>query len=253
MEKAIIGRKIGMSQIFDEAGKVIPVTVIEAGPCVVVQKKTEEKDGYNAVQLGFQDVPERKLTKPEMGHLNKAGVAPKKYLREFDLENGLQSAEPGSPVLLSFGGNDVDYDWAAISETPKERHDPHVLPEQFAENMAQMVRDARGAGLIPVLLTLPPIDSERYFSWVTRGLEKGENVLRWLGDVERIYRTHRGYSEILCQVARTVNAHLIDVRGAFERAGDSLRRLCVDGIHPNAEGHALIGQALTEYALAHGF
>ena len=156
-------------------------------------------------------------------------------------------------MLLSFGGNDVDYDWVAISETPKERHDPHVLPEQFAENMAQMVRDARGAGLIPVLLTLPPIDSERYFSWVTRGLEKGENVLRWLGDVERIYRTHRGYSEILCQVARTVNAHLIDVRGAFERAGDSLRRLCVDGIHPNAEGHALIGQALTEYALAHGF
>ena len=74
MEKAIIGRKIGMSQIFDEAGKVIPVTVIEAGPCVVVQKKTEEKDGYNAVQLGFQDVAERKLTKPEQGHLKKAEV-----------------------------------------------------------------------------------------------------------------------------------------------------------------------------------
>ena len=73
MEKAIIGRKIGMSQIFDEAGKVIPVTVIEAGPCVVVQKKTEEKDGYNAVQLGYGDVAERKLTKPELGHLKKAG------------------------------------------------------------------------------------------------------------------------------------------------------------------------------------
>ena len=75
MEKAIIGKKIGMSQIFDEAGKVIPVTVIEAGPCTVVQKKTEEKDGYNAVQLGFQDVAERKLSKPEQGHLKKAGVA----------------------------------------------------------------------------------------------------------------------------------------------------------------------------------
>ena len=85
--KAIIGKKVGMSQVFDENGKVIPVTVIEAGPCAVVQKKTEEKDGYNAVQLGFGDVPERKLTKPEMGHLNKAGVGPKKYLREFDLEN----------------------------------------------------------------------------------------------------------------------------------------------------------------------
>ena len=84
--KAIIGKKVGMSQIFDENGRVIPVTVIEAGPCAVVQKKTSEKEGYNAVQLGYEDVPERKLTKGEMGHLNKAGVAPKKYLREFDLD-----------------------------------------------------------------------------------------------------------------------------------------------------------------------
>ena len=88
--KAIIGKKVGMSQIFDENGHVIPVTVIEAGPCVVVQKKTSEKEGYEAVQLGYEDVPERKLTKPEMGHLNKAGVSPKKYLREFDLENAAE-------------------------------------------------------------------------------------------------------------------------------------------------------------------
>lgn len=87
MEKAIIGKKVGMTQIFDEAGKVIPVTVIEAGPCVVVQKKTVEKDGYTAVQLGFQDVPERKLTKGEQGHLKKAEVAMKKHLKEFALNN----------------------------------------------------------------------------------------------------------------------------------------------------------------------
>ena len=90
MEKAIIGRKIGMSQIFDEAGKVIPVTVIEAGPCVVVQKKTEEKDGYNAVQLGFQDIAERKLTKPEQGHLKKAEVPMKKVLKEFKLNKAAE-------------------------------------------------------------------------------------------------------------------------------------------------------------------
>ena len=88
--KAIIGKKVGMSQIFDENGRVIPVTVIEAGPCTVVQKKTSEKEGYEAVQLGFGDIAERKLTKPEMGHLNKAGVGPKKYLREFDLENAAE-------------------------------------------------------------------------------------------------------------------------------------------------------------------
>ena len=87
MKKAIIGKKVGMTQIFDANGKVIPVTVIEAGPCVVVQKKTVEKDGYSAVQLGFQDELERKLTKPEIGHLKKADVELKKFLREFRLEN----------------------------------------------------------------------------------------------------------------------------------------------------------------------
>ena len=76
-----------MSQIFDENGHVIPVTVIEAGPCVVTQKKTAEKDGYEAVQLGYEDVAEKKLSKPEVGHLNKAGVSPKKHLREFALDN----------------------------------------------------------------------------------------------------------------------------------------------------------------------
>ena len=86
MKKAIIGKKVGMTQIFDEAGKVIPVTVIEAGPCVVVQKKTVAKEGYTAVQLGYEDVPERKLTKPEKGHLAPAGCS-SKYLKEFRLEN----------------------------------------------------------------------------------------------------------------------------------------------------------------------
>ena len=87
MKKAIIGKKVGMTQIFDEAGKVVPVTVIEAGPCVVVQKMTDEKEGYTAVQLGFEDQIERKLTKPEKGHFDKAGVAYKKYLKEFRLED----------------------------------------------------------------------------------------------------------------------------------------------------------------------
>ena len=87
MKKGIIGKKIGMTQIFDEVGNVIPVTVIEAGPCVVAQKKTAEKDGYDAVQLGFMDVKEKHLTKPEKGHFEKAGVAPKKHLKEFRLDD----------------------------------------------------------------------------------------------------------------------------------------------------------------------
>ena len=87
MVKAIIGKKVGMTQIFDENGKVVPVTVIEAGPCTVVQKKTTEKDGYDSIQLGFGDVKERKLTKPELGHFKKAEVSAKKHLKEFRLDD----------------------------------------------------------------------------------------------------------------------------------------------------------------------
>ncbi len=86
MLKAILGKKIGMTQIFAEDGKVIPVTVVEAGPCVVVQLKTVEKDGYSAVQLGFGDIRERLANKPKTGHYKKAGVAVKRYLREFRTE-----------------------------------------------------------------------------------------------------------------------------------------------------------------------
>jgi large subunit ribosomal protein L3 len=85
MQKVIIGKKVGMSQIFDETGKVVPVTVIEAGPCVVTQVKTAEKDGYDAIQLGFEAVPEKKLTKPEAGHLKKAGTEMVRHLKEFRL------------------------------------------------------------------------------------------------------------------------------------------------------------------------
>lgn len=87
MTKGILGKKIGMTQVFDETGKVIPVTVIEAGPCVVVQKKTVEKDGYSAIQVGFEDIKENKLNKPLRGHFAKHGVKPKRYLRELRLKD----------------------------------------------------------------------------------------------------------------------------------------------------------------------
>mgnify|MGYP000844256634 CR=1 FL=1 len=87
MTKAIIGKKIGMTQIFDEAGNVVPVTVVEAGPCVVVQKKTVENDGYNSIQFGFGDMREKLANKPIKGHFAKADVAVKRTLKEFRLDN----------------------------------------------------------------------------------------------------------------------------------------------------------------------
>lgn len=85
MKNAILGKKIGMSQIFTDAGVVIPVTVVEAGPCFVSQIKTETVDGYNAVQLAFMDTKDNRLNKPEIGHLKKANLTAKKYLKEFKI------------------------------------------------------------------------------------------------------------------------------------------------------------------------
>lgn len=87
MKKGLIGRKVGMTQVFDDKGNVVPVTVVELGPCAVVQKKTVENDGYDAVQLGFDDKKITRVNKPMKGHFDKAGVAPKKALREFRLED----------------------------------------------------------------------------------------------------------------------------------------------------------------------
>ncbi len=98
MKKGIIGKKLGMTQIFDEKGNVIPVTLIEAGPCVVAQKKTIENDGYNAVQLAYEDV-KKNVNKPQLGHFKKAGVSPKRHLKEFRLED-CTALEVGSVVTV---------------------------------------------------------------------------------------------------------------------------------------------------------
>jgi large subunit ribosomal protein L3 len=87
MKKAIIGRKIGMTQIFDELGKVIPVSVVLAGPCVVVQKKTVEKDGYSSIQVGYEEIREKLVNKPVKGHYSKVNLAAKRFLRELRIQN----------------------------------------------------------------------------------------------------------------------------------------------------------------------
>ena len=99
MKKGIIGKKLGMTQIFDEKGNVIPVTLIEAGPCVVAQKKTVENDGYAAIQLAYEDAKEKHLTKAELGHFKKAGVSPKKHLKEFRLDD-TAAYEAGSVITV---------------------------------------------------------------------------------------------------------------------------------------------------------
>jgi len=99
MGKGILGKKLGMTQIFDDEGEAVPVTVIQADSNVVTMVRTEDSDGYSAVQLGFEEIPEHKLNRPERGHFDKAGVAPRKYLREFrNDDNAWEDVKPGDEV-----------------------------------------------------------------------------------------------------------------------------------------------------------
>lgn len=109
MKKAIMAKKVGMTQVFSENGTLIPVTVLEAGPCVVVQKKTVENDGYAAIQVGYTDKKVKAVTKPEKGHFDKANVAPKKYLKEFRLENA-DTFEVGAEIKADIfaAGDKID-------------------------------------------------------------------------------------------------------------------------------------------------
>jgi len=115
MKKSILARKVGMTQIFNEDGVLTPVTVLQAGPCVVTQVKTSDKDGYDAVQVGFEDIREKLVTKGEMGVFNKAGVSAKRFVRELKLENASEYA-PGQEIKADIFAAGDHIDATAISK-----------------------------------------------------------------------------------------------------------------------------------------
>jgi acyl-CoA thioesterase-1 len=147
-------------------------------------------------------------------------------------------------VVLEFGGNDCDYNWAQIAADPEGSHQPNTRLGDFTGKYAEMVRIIREAGSRPVLLSLPPIDAQRYFRWVSRGIS-GENILRWLGDVEHIYRWHEMYNLAVARLAAALDVPFADITSPFLETKDYGSLLCGDGIHPNESGHALIGSVLT--------
>ena len=124
MKKFILGKKVGMTQVFDENGIVIPVTVIQAGPCAVVQKKTVENDGYTAVRLGYEEVPEKRVNKPEKGLFTKVNVTPRRYLREFRTDD-VDSFEVGQEINVAdmFSSGDKIDGGTSISFRGHERFD----------------------------------------------------------------------------------------------------------------------------------
>lgn len=150
---------------------------------------------------------------------------------------------PGGVAVLEFGGNDCDMPWREIAEAPEGAHLPDTTVDEFRGILTGLVERVRLGGMEPLLVTPPPLIAERYFRWVTRSLN-GEAVLKWLGDVQHMYRWQERYAAAVRDVARRTGARLIDLRDAFLEAGAIDDYYCVDGIHPNEKGHRLICQAI---------
>lgn len=148
-------------------------------------------------------------------------------------------------AVLEFGGNDCDYCWAEIAAAPEEKHDCRTPPEQFAVEYREAIRLLRESGRTPVLMTLPPIHSERYLRFICRDGLSMDRILMWLGDVDAIYRWQEKYSRMVEHIAAEEGTALIDLRGAFFMDGrepDEL--LCADGIHPSRIGQGIIYRTL---------
>lgn len=148
-------------------------------------------------------------------------------------------------IIMEFGGNDCNFNWEQISMEPEKDHSPAVPSPVFRETYSSMLSQIREYGSRPVLLSLPPLNQQRFFDWVCRGLN-GENIMKWLGDVNYIYRWQEAYNLILFQLAAEHRVPLIDIRKIFLENRHYGDLLCVDGMHPSRQGHALIHSALAD-------
>ncbi len=154
-------------------------------------------------------------------------------------------------ALLELGGNDCDYNWAEVADAPEAEHQCKTPPETFLTGYRRAIRLLRDSGRRVILATLPPINSELYLRFLCRDGLNRDNIVRWLGDVEHIYRWQESYSGMVERLAREENVPLVDLRSAFLR---DFRRpealLCADGIHPSMQGQDLIFRTLSDFARA---
>ena len=155
------------------------------------------------------------------------------------LDRKLGTCDGDTTVLFCFGGNDCDYDWKAISEDPDGEHLPHTPSEKFIDQYCTAIRKAQSAGARVAMTSLPPLEQERYFSFITRGLS-AENILHWLGDTDHLYRWQEYYNAMVAQLSRAFGCRLVDLRAEFLKSRVFPTLIGADGIHPTQAGHDLI-------------
>ena len=167
-------------------------------------------------------------------------------LMEHDVNEGIVC----NTAVIEFGGNDCNFDWAAVSDHPEEKHLPATPPEQYHESMRAIVRWVLAQNIRPVLMTLPPIDADRYFRFLVGDKLNPKHILKWLGDVQQIYRYQEMYSLLVEKVAREFSIQVIDLRQrCLENRGFVKDMICADGLHLTEEGQQFIGEAVADLVI----
>ena len=155
-------------------------------------------------------------------------------------------------VLLEFGGNDCDFNWPEVALNPGGEHKPRTDFALFQSLMTETLAGLKARGIVPVLMTLPPLDAEKYLKWVGRGGEEARaNILKWLGSVSKLYWWQERYNAAILKIAEETETKFIDIRGEFLLRADFQDLLCADGIHPNAAGHLVIAGGILDYIRPH--
>ncbi len=200
------------------------------------EKKRYQIAKESAVQLIQKETGIAITNRSHMGMTADGGL--------LQIENDLSRGYTADVAFLEFGGNDADFDWKAISENPRAEHLPKTTLDRFENDIRDMIKRLKSAGMRVVMATLPPMIADRYFEFFSQDGLNQENILSWLGDVNKIYRYHERYSLKLTKLARETGSHLIDLRSAFLEKWDHRPYFCEDGIHPNDQGQRLIGETV---------
>lgn len=154
-------------------------------------------------------------------------------------------------VLIEFGGNDCDFQWDAIAENPSGNFHPNTECNTFYELLTDLVKKLSSMDIVPVLVTLPPLDAEKFLNWVGRNSDQAKNnILKYIGNVSNIYSWHERYNAAILRVAEETATRLIDIRTSFLLTEDYTKLICYDGIHPNKAGHQVIADKILNYIQA---
>lgn len=185
----------------------------------------------------FSDLPVNITNRAKFGAYAEKGLS----IVEADLKKGIEC----DIALVEFGGNDCNFDWTAIAKNPKAHHDPKTILEHFNKFMTEIILKLRNVGVKPVLLTLPPINGEKYFSFITRDGTDGDNILSWLGSVDVIEQFQKLYSDAISALSEKLGVFCLDIR-SYLLSNNTCDLVSCDGIHPSAFGYQLIFKKIRE-------